>query len=48
MAGSNHDPGVWGSAINFNHSLAGVANRLLIAERDFGNEQMTVYWVEPC
>ena len=33
LAGSGHDPGVWGSAINFNDSVAGVTNRLLTAER---------------
>jgi hypothetical protein len=33
LAGADRDPGVWGSAINFNHSVAGVCNRWLTYER---------------
>jgi hypothetical protein len=31
MTQKDHDPGVWASAINFNHSVAGVCNRWLTA-----------------
>lgn len=34
----DREPGVWGSAIEFNHSLAGVCNRLLIGRRKGGGE----------
>jgi hypothetical protein len=33
MTTAAHTPGTWGSAINFNHSVAGVMNRWLTAER---------------
>jgi hypothetical protein len=34
MADKDRDPGTWASAINFNHSVAGVCNRWLTWERD--------------
>lgn len=33
MAGKDHDAGTWASSIAFNHSLAGLSNRLLVHER---------------
>jgi hypothetical protein len=42
LAGSDHDPGVWGSAINFNHSVAGVCNRWLIAERVWDGDDFQI------
>ncbi len=42
LAGSDHDPGVWGSAINFNHSVAGVCNRWLIAERVWAGDDFKI------
>jgi len=33
MADKNHDAGTWASSIAFNHSLAGLSNRLLVHER---------------
>jgi hypothetical protein len=33
MTAAGHTPGTWGSAINFNHSVAGVMNRWLTFER---------------
>jgi hypothetical protein len=42
LAGSDHDPGVWASAINFNHSVAGVCNRWLTAERVWGGDDFKI------
>jgi hypothetical protein len=42
LAASDHDPGVWGSAININHSVAGVCNRWLIAERIWGGADFKI------
>jgi hypothetical protein len=40
MARGNHDPGMWACGINFNHSVAGVANRWLVWERGWEHGQM--------
>jgi len=42
MAGTSHDPGTWGSCINFNHSVAGVSNRWLTAYRDWQGDDFEI------
>src|SRR5262249_13138731 len=39
---ADHDTGTWGSAINFNHSLAGVCNRWLSKDYTWQNGELTI------
>ena len=42
MTAPDFDPGLWASAINFNHSISGVCNRWLIARRDWQGEEYAI------